>query len=115
MEMKESAEGAAWDATIKSFIEAYFERHPAFAAGAGRHEFDGRLPDWSPEAFVDESARLREDRRRALGFDPATLDETRRFERELLVAVTDADLFWLEEAESHRSNPLFYSGRLDPN
>ncbi len=115
MEMKGSAEGVAWDATVRSFVEGYFERHPAFAAGAGRHEFDGRLPDWSPEAFVDEVERLREDRRRALGFDPATLDEARCFERELLIAVTDADLFWLEEAESHRSNPLFYSGRLDPN
>ncbi|MEA2600439.1 MAG: hypothetical protein QOF89_1431 [Acidobacteriota bacterium] len=115
METQGSAQGAAWDATVKSFIEGYFERHPAFAAGAGRHEFDGRLPDWSPEAFVDEVARLREDRRRAVDFDPATLDEARRFERELLIAVTDADLFWLEEAESHRSSPLFYSGRLDPN
>src|SRR5262245_31009589 len=106
MERNRSAVGAAWDATVKSFVEDYFERHPAFAAAAGRHEFDGRLADWSPESFADEVASLREDRRRALSFDPATLDEARRFEREVLISVTDADLFWLEEAESYRSNPL---------
>ncbi|HEX4965683.1 MAG TPA: DUF885 domain-containing protein [Thermoanaerobaculia bacterium] len=106
---------AAWDEHVRSFVERYFEAHPTFGAGSGRHEFDGRLPDWSPAAFEHEVARLRDDRRRALAFDPGSLDAARRFERELLVAVTEADLFWLEEAEWHRHNPLFYSGPLDPN
>src|SRR5436309_441140 len=111
------ATGAAaqWEDLVKSFVARYVAAHPTFGAGSGRHEFDGRLPDWGPAAFEHEVARLREDRRRALAFDPAALDEPRRFERELLVAVTDADLFWLEEAEWHRRNPLFYSGPLDPN
>ncbi len=104
-----------WDALVASFIERYFEAHPTFGAGAGRHELDGRLPDWSPEAFEREVARLRDDRRRALDFAPALLDEPRRFERELLVSITESDLFWLEEAQSHRSNPLYYSAPLDPN
>ena len=104
-----------WDALVASFVEQYFEAHPTFAAGAGRHELDGRLPDWSPEAFEQELARLRDDRRRALAVDAASLDGPRRFERELLVAVIESDLFWLEEAESHRCNPLFYSAPLDPS
>src|SRR5436305_5308667 len=110
-----TAAAAQWDDLVKSFVERYFEAHPTFGAGSGRHELDGRLPDWSPGAFEHEVARLREDRRQALAFDAAALDEPRRFERELLVAVTDADLLWLEEAEWHRRNPLFYSGPLDPN
>src|SRR3954464_1594754 len=89
-----TAAAAQWDSLVKSFVERYFEAHPTFGAGSGRHEFDGRLPDWSPGSFEHEVAQLREDRRRALAFDPAALDEPRRFERELLVAVTDADLFW---------------------
>jgi hypothetical protein len=111
------AEAAAtrWDALVTSFVERYFETHPTFAAGAGRHELDGRLPDWSPEAFEREVARLREDRRRALGFSATLLDGPRSFERELLVAVIESDLFWLEEAESQRCNPLFYAAALDPN
>lgn len=29
------------------FFEEYFRQDPAFAIYQGRHEYDGRLPDWS--------------------------------------------------------------------
>src|SRR5947199_2831349 len=104
-----------WDHFVRSFLAAYFELHPAFAAGAGRHEFDGRLPDWSPEALAHESAWLRAQRECAEEFDPATLDERRAFEREMVKVVVDSDLFWLEDADWPRRNPLFYAGPLDPS
>src|SRR5271169_1947733 len=34
----------AWDKLTKGFIEDYMLAQPAFAARAGRHEFDGQLP-----------------------------------------------------------------------
>jgi len=34
-----------WDHFVRSFLDGYFELHPTFASGAGRHEYDGRLPD----------------------------------------------------------------------
>src|SRR5688572_14097487 len=106
----------SWDRFTRSFLEGYFERHPTFAAGAGRHEFDGRLPDWSPEGIQDEIGWLKAERQRAEeGFDPATLDERRCFEREALIATIDSELFWLEAAEHPWRNPLFYAGPLDPN
>lgn len=106
----------SWDRFTRSFLEGYFERHPTFAAGAGRHEFDGRLPDWSPEGIQEETVWLKAERARAEeGFDPATLDERRGFEREALIATLDAELFWLEAAEHPWRNPLFYAGPLDPN
>ncbi len=104
-----------WDHFLRSFLDGYFELHPTFASGAGRHEYDGRLPDWSPEGFEREIAWLRAERARAAEFDPATLDERRAFERDLLNVVVDSDLFWLEDAEWHRRNPLFYAGAIDPN
>jgi hypothetical protein len=110
-----AAIAGSWDRHVRSFLAGYFDAHPTFAAGAGRHEFDGRLPDWSPEAIEAEVARLRGERSRTAEFDSATLDERRAFEREILMAVVDADLFWLEAAEWHRRNPLFYAGSLDPN
>lgn len=109
-----TAVAGSWDRLVRSFLDAYFEVHPTFAAGAGRHEYDGRLPDWSPENLEAEVPRLRAERARIAEFDAATLDERRAFEREILTAVVDADLFWLE-AEWHWRNPLFYAGHLDPN
>src|SRR5215210_2892781 len=94
-----SAVAGSWDHYVRGFLEGYFEEHPVFAAGSGRHEFDGRLPDWSPEGIEREVAWLRTERRRIQEFDPATLDDRRGLEREHLLAVVDADLFWIEDAE----------------
>lgn len=110
-----SAVAGSWDRFVESFLSAYFESHPTFAAGAGRHEFDGRLPDWSPEGIAAEVARLQEDRVRAEAFDPGMLDDRRAFEREALLSVIDSDLFWLTEAQWPWSNPLFYAGAMDPS
>jgi len=110
-----SVVAGGWDHGVRSFLDGYFELHPTFASGAGRHEYDGRLPDWSPEGFEREIAWLRAEKARAAEFDPATLDERRAFERELLSVIVDSDLFWLEDAEWHRRNPLFYAGAIDPN
>ena len=104
-----------WDHFVRSFLDGYFERHPTFAAGAGRHEFDGRLPDWSPEGLAAAAAWLKAERARAEEFDPATLDERRAFEREMLKVVVDSDLFWLEAAEAPRRNPIYYAGPIDPS
>jgi hypothetical protein len=110
-----SVVAGGWDHFVRSFLDGYFERHPTFAAGAGRHEFDGRLPDWSPEGLAAEAAWLKAERERAEEFDPATLDERRAFEREMLKVVIDSDLFWLEAAEAPRRNPLYYAGPIDPS
>jgi hypothetical protein len=111
----DTAATGAWDRLARAFVDGYFEAHPTFAAGAGRHEYDGRLPDWSAERIEAEIARLRAARSQAAALDPAALDERRSFEREVLTAVADADLFWLEAAEWPRRSPLFYAGPLDPS
>src|SRR5262245_35568569 len=51
-----SAKG--WDAFASQFIEATFKARPYFAVWAGRHEFDGKLPDWSPKGLKKEIERL---------------------------------------------------------
>jgi hypothetical protein len=110
-----AAVGGAWDRFVQSFLAGFFESHPTFAAGAGRHEYDGKLPDLSREGIEGVIARLREERLRAEAFDPATLDERRAFEREALLAVIDFESFWLTGAETPWRNPLYYAGHLDPN
>ena len=36
-----------WNEFVNLYIEEHLEAHPAWAVVQGRHEFDGRLPDWS--------------------------------------------------------------------
>jgi len=104
-----------WDLFVSDFIEDYFIANPTTAIGAGRHEFDGQLPDWSVDGINKEIARLHAKRGEAMAFDGATLSDEQRFEKEYLSAVIDGDLFWLEMAEDPYKNPIFYYGHLDPS
>src|SRR5262245_4691435 len=38
---------AEWTRHLRDFENGYFARNPTFAVQQGRHEYDGRLPDWS--------------------------------------------------------------------
>jgi len=108
-----SAKG--WDAFANDFINSYFAAHPDVAVFAGRHEFDGKLPDWSRAGIEREVVRLRGERARALTFDPRTLSDGQRFERDYVIAVIDGNIFWLASAEWPFKNPKFYGDSLDPN
>lgn len=105
-----------WAQFLAQFEEHYYAADPAFAVSKGRHEFDGRLPDWSPkglQAWVDE---LKATRKAAATYGDSELTPTQRFEREYLLSRIDTDLFWIEEAESPFRNPAYYLfGGLDPS
>lgn len=105
---------ADWSRFVTSFLGEYFDHNPTFASNAGRHEYDGRLPDWSPDGLRRKIEWLRERRAGAVAFNPEPLDPLRRLEREHLIAQIDCELFWLADAEIPWRNPLFYSYPLDP-
>ncbi len=106
---------APWPALVHEFVEAHFKANPTFAIEKGRHEFDGRLPDWSAQNLDAESARLKRMRERILAFDERKLDEDQLFERDYIVARIDGDLFWLDVAEVPRRNPAYYVEALNPS
>lgn len=108
---------ADWAAFRDRFQEETFATSPGFAVSQGRHEFDGQLPDWSPEAFVKEMARLDAARSAALAFTDDMLTPEQRFEREYLVANIDGKLFWLRDVGTPFHNPGSYLGTdgLDPS
>lgn len=105
----------SWDSYQNEFLEAYFVAHPDFAVRAGRHEFDGKLPDWSAEGIAKEIKRLHAEKDRVAGFQASALDERQRFEREYVASVIDADLFWLESAEWPMRCPQYYADSIDPD
>jgi uncharacterized protein (DUF885 family) len=105
---------AAWDAGIARFIEGHFAANPVAAVYAGRHDFDGRLPDLSAAALRGDVARIEAERARLLTVDASRLSDSRQRERAYLLAALDADLFWKKEADWPRRNPAFYLGLLDP-
>jgi hypothetical protein len=109
------ANSRAWESFRDDFITSYFKAEPARAVYAGRHEFDGELPDWSAAGVAHEISTLHVERERAVAFKDSALTDTERFERDSLVARIDRDLFWLETAEAPFRNPAYYIDGLDPS
>ncbi len=110
-----TGESKEWDSYVNEFLEAYFVAHPEFAVRAGRHEFDGKLTDWSAEGIAGDVKRLHAAKDRVAGFQDATLNERQRFERDYVSSVIDGDLFWLESAEWPFRCPQFYANSIDPD
>jgi hypothetical protein len=110
-----TVESKEWDSYVNEFIEANFVAHPEAGVQAGRHEFDGKLTDFSAEGIANEIKRLHAARDRVAGFQDSTLNERQRFERDYVAAVIDGDLFWLESAEWPFRCPQFYADSIDPD
>jgi hypothetical protein len=104
-----------WGAFLSGFLDGYFPLNPNFAVYQGRHEFDGALPDWSPEGLKAASDQRQLAISTALALDPAGLTPEQMFERDYLVAVLQGELFWLDEADWPHRNPDYYVPALDPN
>lgn len=109
------SDSASWDGFVADFIEAYFASHPTFAVAMGRHEYDGRLPDWSPAAFAKEIAWLDQSRAKAAAFTDAALPPEQRLQRDYLLSRLDGELFWLREVSAPTTHPMFYIAGLDPH
>jgi uncharacterized protein (DUF885 family) len=104
---------AGWTDFQNRFIERSFELDPTFGAGQGRHEFDGRLPDWSEQgiaAAIEFYTTTITDAQNMSG-----LNEQQQFERDYLVSVARGNLFWLQTADQPHTNPAFYMDSLSPS
>lgn len=110
-----AAAPAAWTTFRDAFIEDELRDNPPFAVDAGRHEYDGGLPDWSKAGIAASNARLHAARDAAQKIGPLGLDAAQLFERDYLLARIDRDLFWDETAERPFTNPTFYLGGLGPS
>ncbi len=104
---------ANWTEFQDRFIERSFELDPTFAANQGRHEYDGRLPDWSEEGLTAAKTFLREAIAEAEVM--RGLNDEQEYQRDYLVAVARGQLFWLEAADLPHTNPAFYMGALSPS
>lgn len=105
-----------WPGFVDQFIEAYFLRNPSFAAGQGRHEFDGQLPDWSAAGIQKTIDWLEQSRATTLEFTDNELSLDQRFQRDYVIARIDNDLFWLRDAKLPSTNLSYYFDYgLDPS
>jgi hypothetical protein len=104
-----------WPGFAARFLEEYFHANPFFAVQAGRHEFDGQMPDVSAAGIAAQVALLTRLRTQAQDIGTAGLSVPERAEREHLLVAIDADLFWLTRARAPFRSPSWYIEQLDPD
>src|SRR5215210_5593807 len=107
--------GPDWTKFMSGFVETYFQANPLFAVYQGRHDLDGRFPDWSSAGLQKWGQRLHQLRDSAAAFPIDSADTSKTLERDYLLAVIDRDLFWEERADWPHRNPTWYADQIDPN
>ena len=110
-----TGQGAALATAVDGFIDGAFQHNPVFAASSGKHEFDGKLPDYSPEGLKASTDWLHAQRKAFAAFTDDQLDVQERFHRDYVLAVIDGQLFWLEDSGAPYKNPAYYTGDLSPS
>ena len=106
---------SAWPDAVQAFIDGYFEHFPTFAASAGKHAYDGKLPDYSPAGLKATASWLHAQHDAISAFGDDRLDGALRFQRDYVLAVIAGQLFNLEESGFPYNNPGFYAGDLSPS
>jgi len=105
-----------WATFRDAFVNGIFKIDPFYAVYQGKHEYDGRLPDWSAAGLKKQSDFLRDAIAEAQGFDEVKLSPEERFERKYLLKIAEGRLFWLDDADQPHTNPQYYvNDGLDPN
>ncbi|MFH1436646.1 MAG: DUF885 family protein [Pseudomonadota bacterium] len=97
---------AEFEEAAETFYHATFDFRPDLAAGMGFHEYDGKLPDNSPEAVAAELARLRGARDTFEAFDKHALPMQQRIERDILLSIIRDGLFYFEVLRLHVTSPM---------
>ena len=91
-----------FETAVDDFFERYFEFYPTLAAGAGLHEYDGRLGTRDAEAIRAWLADLEVFEERFVAMDTAVLTDDQRLDRDLILREIRGELLWLEEVETWR-------------
>jgi uncharacterized protein (DUF885 family) len=100
---------------LRDFTRGYYDLAPTAAVNAGLHEYDGRLPDFSPEAIQARVAWLEKMRQRTAAIDADRLGKKERLYRDYLAVEIDTQLFHIQTLRVLENNCWFDYLALDPN
>lgn len=104
-----------WERFVSGFIHGYFEHNPTAAVDAGKHEYDGELPDWSEAGIQAHVQWLKAQRQQAGTFDDESLSPENRFQKAYLLSEIEESLFWMETADWPGKNPMWYANQMGPS
>jgi len=93
---------------IADFVTGHLGFRPTLGIELGLHEYDGVVPDRSPEAVAAEIARLKAALATFEAIDPARVGHRAQVEREVVLAEIRKELFELEVRRRPSRDPFYY-------
>jgi hypothetical protein len=94
------------------FFDSYYRLRPVNATFTGIHDFDDRLPDWSPDGLAAATDDMRRLRASIHGADavPADLRDARARDQALAAAFLDVQIAEIDSPRFQRGNPSLAIG-----
>jgi uncharacterized protein (DUF885 family) len=89
-------------------IAASLAWHPLDATNIGIHDYDGKLPDYRRTSIAAGVVRLQACRAKLEKLDPSSLSSRNRYDRLIILAGLDRDLFWLRDDRRYFRDPMTY-------
>ena len=99
-------------ASDEYFNKLYFPSQPTLGTLTGYHQYDAQLEDFSRKSIDTEIASLHGFEKRVETIPAASLDQTTRADRELVLSNIRATLLALEVVRPWEKNPDSYSGAV---
>jgi uncharacterized protein (DUF885 family) len=107
-----SADGANQTFTYLSnqyFQDVYFKFAPTAGTGAGLHQYDAQLEDYSAAGMQREAAALHDFEKKLMAIDPSALDAEPAADYQILLNNVRGQLLQLETVRGWEKNPDNYS------
>ncbi len=99
----------SYRALVDAYFGGIFKFEPHYATEIGIHDYDGMLPDMSPDGVKKQTKFLKDYLKKFEGFDGSALNEKDRLDLVLLVNQIRDRLLDLEEIGNYKRNPATYS------
>lgn len=110
-----SSGDSAFTRLADEFIAGYLAWRPLTATMLGRHEYDGKITDYSRASIEGELARLKKFEKQLAALDPNSLGREAQYDRQILLAGIRTELFHFQDMAVYSRNPMTYAGALDLN
>ena len=108
----QDAKTAFQTASDEYFDKLYFPSQPTLGTLTGYHQYDAQLEDYSRKNIDQNISSLHSFEQRIAAIPAASLDQTTRADRELVLSNIHATLLALEVVRPWEKNPDSYSGSV---
>ncbi|ARN83584.1 DUF885 domain-containing protein [Methylocystis bryophila] len=107
--LAEAAAVRSFQSAVGDYYREEFRAHPILATLVGVHDHDAEVDDLSQEGHALEAARLHKALDAFSAIDPATLSQSDRDDREVLISDINARLLDVDTIRNWRKDPGVYT------